>query len=34
MNTEEKEEFIKIFEELDRNHDGVISKLEFREALK
>ena len=33
LNTEEKSDFIEIFEDLDRNHDGVISKLEFRESL-
>lgn len=34
MTTEEKGIFTQIFEELDRNHDGVISKLEFLAALK
>lgn len=34
MNNDEKIEFVKIFEELDRNHDGVISKIQFVEALK
>lgn len=33
LNTEEKSDFIEIFEDLDRNHDGVISKVEFRESL-
>ena len=33
LNTDEKSDFIEIFEDLDRNHDGVISKVEFRESL-
>jgi Ca2+-binding EF-hand superfamily protein len=34
LTTEEKSDFIQIFEDLDHNHDGVISKNEFRETLK
>ena len=33
LNTEEKADFIEVFEDLDRNHDGVICKAEFRESL-
>jgi calcium-dependent protein kinase len=34
MTSEEKALFTTIFEELDHNHDGVISKLELQSALR
>jgi calcium-dependent protein kinase len=34
LTTDEKANFIEIFEDLDHNHDGVISKTEFLNSLK
>lgn len=34
MTSEEKDIFTQIFEQLDRNNDGVISKVQFEDALR